>query len=191
MVQIIKEICIELVYTVVANLYLCMVRNTPLAILELYFLSYSRKVYMVYTRVIYSYISCINVHKTIPSYKSQCCQNEVRPMTQPIQLDSFNWMWKEEATPLPHYPIKENPLPPTLLTKYDADEKTEGKVACNLLWSIIDTYLVPTVSCATEIPDCSLLYSYPSWGGRISGGAGRTGKTQHTDVSAAVALRRR
>lgn len=38
--------------------------------------------------------------------------------------------------------------------------------------SIIDICSVPEACCATEYPDCSLLYSYPSEGGQVIGGNG-------------------
>lgn len=38
--------------------------------------------------------------------------------------------------------------------------------------SIIDMFAVPAACCATEYPDCSLLYSYPSEGWQVIGGNG-------------------
>lgn len=56
------------------------------------------------------------------------------------------------------------------LTKLHAKENYKEKV--NPGKSIIDTCSVPAACCATEYPDCSLLYSYPSEGWQVIGGNG-------------------
>lgn len=57
-------------------------------------------------------------------------------------------------------------------------EEAEEKV--NPGQSIIDMCSVPAACCATEYPDCSLLYSYPSEGWQLIGGNGADGEdTEH------------